>query len=265
MGSSRLRRAAYEVIVALSQMPLGFVRGPRARLFLWSLAWSAALAPACQTTVVTFASRPTVHGEGGVTDGLDGGPAGGRDGSVSDGASADESLATDSADGADAPDASSDGVDAPDVSSVPMSPSFDEAYSGGPVTGNSGRYVQVKCCSSAGASDCAMHVLGSAISCLDTASWKENGSMLCQGLKQALFDYELYGKCVNVDATLLPQTKDSARFAQFKCCFANSSCVADVRGGSDLCFDSTTWLSVVDQACTELGGTMQGVMLNGPC
>ena len=255
MGSSRLRRAAYEVIVGLSQMPLGFERGPRARLFLWSLAWSAALAPACQTTVVTFASRPTVHGEGGVTDGLDGGPAGGREGSVSDGASADESLATDSADGADAPDASP----------VPMSPSFEEAYSGGAVTGNSGRYVQVKCCSSAGASDCAMHVLGSAISCLDTATWKQNGSMLCQGLKQALFDYELYGKCSYVDATLLPQTKDSARFAQFKCCFPGTSCVAEVRGGSDLCFDPTTWISVVNQACTELGGTRQDVVFYGSC
>ena len=110
-----------------------------------------------------------------------------------------------------------------------------------------------------------MHVLGSAISCLDAPSWQQDGATLCESLKQGLFDYEVYGKCMYVDATLLPQTKGTARFAQFECCFGASSCVAEVRGGSDLCFDPTTWLSVVDQACRELGGQMQNLVFTGPC
>jgi hypothetical protein len=231
--------------------------------FLRALACGAALAAGCTTTLVPF-DPPT-----GPTGG--GGSSGRSDGGLSDG----DASGGDRVDGAaeersqpDVVDASlpSDGGDAVVAPVLPASPSFEEAFAAGPLTGNGGRYVEFKCCSQATSADCITRVLGTTISCVDVASWKSNGSAICESMKLALWDYAVYGDCSRGGATSLPtSTNGPARFAEFKCCLDGAICTKETRGRSDLCFDGVAWNALVKASCDELGGQLQGVNLYGPC
>ena len=108
--------------------------------------------------------------------------------------------------------------------------------------------------------------LGSTISCVDQASWKQNGSTICDSIKQVLSDYAVYGDCSSGEATALATTTTgSARFVEYKCCFDASMCVREVKGRSDLCFDGASWAALVKASCSELGGELLGMNFYGPC
>ena len=203
-----------------------------------TLVWLAALALACTTTVVSFDRTVSTGGVGGARSG-----AASTDGGGGDGTSGDASA----------------------LPTLPTSPSFDEAFVKGMVTGNAGRYVQVKCCASDGTTNCVSHVLGGTISCLDQFSWKQDGAAICAGLGLTFFDYAVYGDCTSVDLTNVAQIKSFARIAEFQCCLDGSNCVKEIWSSNDLCFSEEAWTTMVKTTCKELGSDPRNLTLYGPC
>jgi len=240
-----------------------FTRAVGTSRLLRALACVAPLAAGCTTNLVSFDPPTGLSGEGGTPGRSDGGLWDGDASGVDrgDGPAKDLSVA----DVVDVFDAS-DGGDAVVAPVLPASPSFEEAFAAGPLTGNGGRYVQFKCCSQATSADCITRVLGTTISCVDVPSWKSNGSAVCESMRLALWDYAVYGDCSPGGATALPpSTNGPARFAEFKCCLDGAICTKETRGRSDLCFDGVQWNALVKASCDELGGQLQGVNLYGPC
>jgi len=248
------------------------IEGPR---LLGAALWVTVLAAACTTTLVPFDPPPSNLGAGGARSDGDAAADGGgadredagsdrMDGPAQDRPSVDAPAAADAADAADADAA--DAADGSVLPALPTSPTFKEALAAGPLSGSTGRYVQVKCCPSAGAANCVSPVLGSTVSCLDASSWKQNAALLCESMSLVLSDYGVYGDCSAPDVSALAATKGPARFVEFNCCVGGlATCLKEMRGRNDLCFSADDWTALVKGSCDEVGGKLQIQHFYGPC